>query len=169
MNNKIINIYELIGLIKDNKAPIQIQYDGYLWNFDKEDNDYYSSDIDDLLFDKYIKNSIFEYLNDKVKILNEENDAWENVENIDNSSDDTLLTMECYTGIPEKAQDWNFNILKKKINQLIKNQKYLKKKMERNKKSTEFHVETDMYGSAYVADEYGNPYRSKITETEKTC
>ena len=100
MNNKIINIYELIGLIKDNKAPIQIQYDGYLWNFDKEDNDYYSSDIDDLLFDKYIKNSIFEYLNDKVKILNEENDAWENVENIDNSSDDTLLTIECYTGIP---------------------------------------------------------------------
>ena len=72
-------------------------------------------------------------LNDTVEILPEENDPniyWEDIEEINNSADNTLFVMECYTGIPEKAQDWNFDVLKAKINQLIKNQKYLKEKLE---------------------------------------
>ena len=39
----------------------------------------------------------------------------EEIEELDTTAENTLFTMEYYTGIPEKAQDWNFNILKNKI------------------------------------------------------
>lgn len=42
-------------------------------------------------------------------------DTTEEIEELDTTAENTLFTMECYTGIPEKAQDWNFNILKNKI------------------------------------------------------
>lgn len=41
------------------------------------------------------------------------------IEKLDTTSENTLFTMECFTGIPEKAQDWNFNVLKDKLNEVI--------------------------------------------------
>lgn len=34
--------------------------------------------------------------------------------------DNLALCYKCFTGIPEMAQDWNFNILKDKINELVR-------------------------------------------------
>ena len=129
MENKEITMYKLMGLIKDGKAPKKIEYDGEIfeWSgFNYKSNGEYISDYIKL------KNDI-DIPDIKVKILPEENDEWEDIEEINNSADNTLFVMECYTGIPEKAQDWNFNILENKINQLIKNQKRIIEKLEENK------------------------------------
>ena len=136
MKNKIITIYELMGLIKDGKAPKKIEYDGYIWEYCKNDYDYYSIEKEMILSNEYI--NILEYLDDIVEILPEENDEWEDIEEINSNADNTLFVMECYTGIPEKAQDWNFNILENEINKLIKNQKYLKEKIDNVKDDVVF-------------------------------
>ena len=47
-------------------------------------------------------------------------DKTEEIEEVDTTTENTLFTMECFIGIPEKAQDWNFNILKDKINELVR-------------------------------------------------
>lgn len=63
---------------------------------------------------------------DKAEALNvaiyelENKEEIEKIEEIGTTARNTLFTMECFTGIPEKAQDWNFNILKEKINELVK-------------------------------------------------
>lgn len=57
-------IYELLGMIKDNKAPKKILYDGMIWRFDDEDNYYWS---DGIWFDDYC--DITKILNDEVEIL----------------------------------------------------------------------------------------------------
>ena len=124
MKNKIITIYDLVLLIKSNKAPKKIFYNGSEYRFCKNIGDYRKFGMGHCL----IMKDVLE--NDTVEILPEENYEWEDIEEINSNADNTLFVMECYTGIPEKAQDWNFNILEKEINQLIKNQKYLKEKLE---------------------------------------
>ena len=57
-----------------------------------------------------------EYL--KIEPMEDEEDK-PIIEKLDTTSENTLFTMECFTGIPEKAQDWNFNILKDKLNEII--------------------------------------------------
>ena len=118
MKNKEITIYELLGLIKDRKAPIIIKYDNTIWGYEKDDNDYYSIDRDVLLLDEYIRKDFIEYLNDTIEILPEENDEWEDIEEcsrkefLDLTSEEKSLELYCY------------------IRDLIKNQKYLKEKLE---------------------------------------
>lgn len=51
-----------------------------------------------------------------VEILEEDKHI---IEKIDTTLENTLFTMECYTGIPEQALDWNFTILKNVINEII--------------------------------------------------
>ena len=180
MKNKEITIYELIGLIKDDKAPKKIKIDDDVWYFVKRyDGNYYIDKEEycfhccQLGFDYYIENDLlnkkiveilpeendeqhiemqfpdtfeefvksYSFVDDKEIYTNgseliptfrlkqwiehkkEENDEWEDIEEINSNADNTLFVMECYTGIPEKAQDWNFNILEIEINQLIKNQR----------------------------------------------
>lgn len=67
----------------------------------------------------------FRILNDTVEIISEENNEWEDIEEINR-----LFIMERYKGIPEKALDYNFTFLEKEIKSLIKNQKFLKEKLE---------------------------------------
>ena len=108
--NKTISVYELLGLIKDN--PNKNIYVKYFSRFiEKEDIMWACLEN---LFDKLDNKIIF--LNDKVKILEEDKPI---IEKIDTTTENTLFTMECYTGIPEKAQDWNFNVLKDKLNEVI--------------------------------------------------
>ena len=54
--------------------------------------------------------------NENVEILEKDKPI---IEKIDTTTENTLFTMECFTGIPEKAEDWNFNILKNTLNQII--------------------------------------------------
>ncbi len=79
--NKTITIYELLGLVKDGKAPKKIKYDGYLWSYCNIycHNGVYCSYWNemDIELQDYTENNIIRYLNDTVEII-EDNDKLEN-------------------------------------------------------------------------------------------
>ena len=114
MKNKIITIYELIGFIKDGKAPKQIKYDDEIYCWNDEYKSYLNEDRWDLFY-KY--RNISKILNNMVEILPEENNEWEDIEELSLTPKDISLTDVVLE---------NRGI----INQLIKNQKYLKEKLE---------------------------------------
>ena len=67
-----ITMYELLGMVKDGKAPIIIKYANYIWTYEKCVNDY-TNDNEYLFADVMCNaddNAIF--LNEKVEILEEE-------------------------------------------------------------------------------------------------
>ncbi len=114
MKNKEITMLGLANRIYNRIAPKKIKYDGDVWEYCEDDCNYYSKNQDVMLNNEYI--SILKFLDDKVEILPEENDEWEDIgiiENIDNFTIGDLIELNAKT-----------------INQLIKNQKYLKEKLE---------------------------------------
>ncbi len=89
---KIITIYELIGMVKDGKAPKKIKYKdkiyyyikGYDFNYMYNSSDYSPLDKNKSLFtfspyktkdgrEYWDGNTAIDFLNDKVEILEEEN------------------------------------------------------------------------------------------------
>lgn len=63
-----ITIYELLGLIKDGKAPKKIKYDDEIWECSKEE--YYScKDGSILLGDLFFNYKIQTFINDEVEII----------------------------------------------------------------------------------------------------
>lgn len=83
-----ITIYELLGLIKDDKAPKTIKYDDYIWTLRKQFNDYWN-DISYLItngFEEWENSKNF--LNETIEIIEEEKE----IEKIDNEHD-----YYCYT------------------------------------------------------------------------
>ena len=114
MKNKIITIYELLGLIREGKAPKKIKdkYNIYKLNVEKEDYENIHTSV--FLYCKFENcQNTKDFLNDTVEILPEENNELEDIEELKNypyivSQDDVINT----------------------INQIIKNQKYLKEKLE---------------------------------------
>lgn len=66
-----ITMYELIGLVKDGKAPKKIKYDGKALIYDEEIKDYWC------YYDKFLFEYKFaecnDFLNDKVEIIGEPN------------------------------------------------------------------------------------------------
>lgn len=76
--NKTITIYELLGLIKDGKAPERILYGDEYLTFDNVDKDYFSEETESLFIDLF-KNTATNYiLNDTVEII-EDNDKLEKI------------------------------------------------------------------------------------------
>ena len=80
MGNKKITIYKLIKLIKQNKAPKKVIYNGSEYKFCKDIGDYrrlgweHCLIIKDVFtFDNHFHNSLYNMLNCKVEILSEEN------------------------------------------------------------------------------------------------
>lgn len=112
--NKIITVYELLGLIKDGNAPKKIKHKGDTYIYAGDDYSI-NDNREDWLITKY-NYFLTDFLNEEVEILEENKPI---IEKIDTTTENTLFTMECFTGIPEKAQDWNFNILKDKLNEVI--------------------------------------------------
>ena len=117
--NKEITIYELLGLIKDNKTPKKIvyQYYDYSWNESKED---YQKSDGDLLF---VNINIHYHLNDKVEITE---DGFEDIEIINLKDDRIVIKYNSdeelhYMTTNKKDRD----IYITKINQLIRNQQKL--------------------------------------------
>lgn len=120
-------IYELLGMIKDDKAPKKIFYREKLWEYDAQDKDYWTISYDgtEWLFDEYLTLDI---LNDEVEILettitikDDKFTGWEaeakcddeknllvsnKIEKIDNS----------YYHLP---QDEQYQLFKHKINEII--------------------------------------------------
>ena len=125
MKNKEITMYELIGLIKNDKAPKKIKIDDDIWYFVKRyDGNYYIDKEEycfhccQLGFDYYIENN---KLNDIVEILPEENDEWEDIEEL------------CIL----KTHEYNTTTVQTNrivINKLIKNQKYLKERLDKDER-----------------------------------
>ena len=112
-----IEIMDLLHKIYNlDDMPGKIIFDNCVWRYCSEFQDYQSER--GYLFGDYMShiNETVKFLNDKVEILEEDKPI---IEKLDTTSENTLFTMECFTGIPEKAQDWNFNILKDKLNQII--------------------------------------------------
>ena len=126
-----ITIYELMGLIKDGEAPKEIKIDNKIWFFYKSNERV--SYVDDeksylkscsLNFNYYIENN---KLNDEIEILPEENDEWEDIEEIKYKDKKIYNSVtDAYNTLNSKEK----NIFIPIINQLIKNQKYLKRKLE---------------------------------------
>ena len=102
---KVISIYELLGLIKDGKAPKRIHTYVYNWVYDN--NKDYINDFETKLFEDYLKNVISTTLNDEVEII-------EPVE-------DEFIDIEEITSVENSPKE--FYKFSKKINEIIKNQK----------------------------------------------
>ena len=67
-----ITIYELLGLVKDGKAPKKIKYNDILWIYSNENQDYLSLTENDDLFGHLFTNlSTNGFINDEVEIIEE--------------------------------------------------------------------------------------------------
>lgn len=73
---KEISVYELLGLIKDGKAPKKIKYENIIWKHNLEENEYIEDGKDCWLFQDYFPNNLnfLDCLKDKVEIINCEKD-----------------------------------------------------------------------------------------------
>ena len=121
----IITMYELIGLIKDDEAPKKIKdpVTDLIYEYNEKEKNYFRKPATDkeisqpyygLFYDDY---DLMFNLDYAVETIPEENDdEWEEIELL--MCLDTRETSDCIC----KIQD--------KINQLIKNQKHLKEKLE---------------------------------------
>lgn len=78
-------IYELLGMIKDGKAPKKIKYDEMIWKFE-EDKLYFYENI---WLEDYC--NLTTSLNDEVEIIEEENKIPEKIEKITISEDEKSL------------------------------------------------------------------------------
>ena len=65
--NKIISVYELLGLIKDDKAPKSIIYKNEYFKYSKENRDYIGEN--NYLFSDFA--DLISILNEKVEIIEE--------------------------------------------------------------------------------------------------
>lgn len=67
--NKEITIYELLGLIKDGKAPKLVKYDNYIWKYKKQFDDYFNDEeyLIENGFDSW--NNAKDFLEEKVEII----------------------------------------------------------------------------------------------------
>ncbi|MGM9881586.1 MAG: hypothetical protein ACI31S_01940 [Bacilli bacterium] len=130
---KTITIYELLGLVKDKKAPKKVLiHDKVYYLLEDEQNYVYSKNSHDIRdWEMYIDNSIniTRCLNDEVLILedNEETEI-QDEEEFEDIEPLILRTFErtgqaVTTDRLEDYCDYNFEKLEEEINQLIKNQK----------------------------------------------
>ncbi len=121
MKNKEITMLELFKLIEDGKAPKRIKiYDEIYKLLDIKVD--YINEIDNTLLSTNLTRTLkYNYLPTmlqiNIEILPEENDDWEEIEEIDINLG--ILNM---TGTEKYISNH--------VNKLIKNQKYLKEKME---------------------------------------
>ncbi len=125
-----ITVYELVGLIKDGKAPKNIEYNLHKWIWDSNYDEYFSAtDSSYGLFQNELNGILPKSLNDKVEILPEENDGWEDIEEFEIVGCNVKIKIgDNETFIPTESLIIDYVLAK--VNQLIKNQKYLKEKLE---------------------------------------
>ena len=118
-----ITIYELLGLIKDGKAPKKIKYLGNIYEYNKKDKRYHNVDPKRLDLSSKFGDFNFNYLDDEVEILDEE-DEFIDIEELDVEYDDDGRIDGVYMARPEVEE-------RKIINDLIKNQKKIISKIDK--------------------------------------
>ncbi len=126
-----ITIYDLMGLMKDGKAPKKIKIDNREYDYNL--GDYYSTKGVSLLNDYNLRLcNIEEILEAKIEILPEENDEWEDIYTLSDIEEGHFMNRQNgMTKEDRRLLDSNFKTLGETINQLIKNQKYLKEKLDK--------------------------------------
>lgn len=66
-----ITIYDLLGLVKDGKAPKKIRYNNEVWELN-DDNEYENNNYDKSLLEKlFYELYTLDFINDKVEIIEE--------------------------------------------------------------------------------------------------
>lgn len=125
-----ITIYELLGLIKDGKAPRKIKYSSYIMIYEIDENDYRTLEQDyydcDVKTYKWLTDCMdgFTDLNDEVEVIEE--DTFEDIEELNvilmNGRDDS----DARVSIIQE----NFIRTTDTINELIRNQKKIISKLE---------------------------------------
>jgi hypothetical protein len=121
--NKTITVYELLGLVKDGKAPKRIKFKEEY--FDLRNGRYYNSNYTDEISEE----SLGAYfcldglLNDTVEII-EDNDKLEKIKSLNNVGGSSDL------GEFEDKQHLNNHILKDKINKIINHINKIEEKLD---------------------------------------
>ena len=135
MKNKEITMLELFKLISDNNPPKKIRYKNKVYIFTKRDYSckgaFLSTELSNLLRINYLE----EILNIKFEILPEENDEWEDIEKINVIKDENckrFIEYDSETGHHKYTIRLLDEYFSNKINELIKNQKYLKERLDKN-------------------------------------
>ena len=139
MKNKEITMLELFKLIAEGNPPKKIHWkysdlndDTYIW-YDHACGYYEEGHAGEMGYKllAYRNEQFSKILNSIVEILPEENDEWEDIEELKNEG--RFKFYDKKTGMSEeiaKILDAYFEALIIKINELVKNQKYLKEKLE---------------------------------------
>jgi hypothetical protein len=124
-----ITIYELLGLVKEDKAPKEILYNNRVWKYKEQHKDYYN-DMWSLLENQI--DVITCYFNDIVEII--EDKEYEDIEGINYyPKNKTEFQVDYY----EDGELKHFCLNKKqryfadKINALIRNQKYILERLNK--------------------------------------
>jgi hypothetical protein len=124
MKNKTITIYELLGLIKDGKAPYKIKLDDQVYAY--SDDDYMGVDEQTSAYcylSSYVgSNYIIDIFTRKIEVLEESLDEFEDIEELDTISICNLSGANSLNGLAN-GQYVNNCHFKHSINQLIRNQK----------------------------------------------
>lgn len=116
---KIIDMLILISNKEFDKVPKRFMYLDDEYYFDNETNEYYS--IESMFFLKALIKPCLAILNDEVEIIEgPKPKKTSDIEEIDTKLDNKIFTIQGYIGTPEKALDWNFDILKDKLNEVIR-------------------------------------------------
>lgn len=118
---KTITLYELLGLIKDDKAPKKIKYEDKIYTFYDFVCGYYEegfAGINNKKFLTFRNEQYYKVLNDEVEIISDE-EEFEDVEEFkEYKFINTRDILELEMLINKINADYNY-----KINQLIRNQK----------------------------------------------
>ena len=118
-----ITIYELLGLIKDGKAPEKIKYQDYCWEWTGDDYETRKFGVQKFLITGQEYTWVTDFLKDEVRVLEEvEDKEYEDIEEL-NLDTDKLLKKVVIT-----AQDY---VIEDKINALIRNQKYILERLDK--------------------------------------
>lgn len=114
-----ITIYELIGLVKDGKAPEKIRYNNEIWKYDDElktyDNDDYGNDLLEKLFYEVC---ISDFINNEVEIIEEPKKIEKLLLDM-NSINKGNMTADYENYTVGNIAEHNFGVIYKKINELI--------------------------------------------------
>lgn len=108
--NKTITIYELLGLVKDGKAPKKIKYDGDKYTY----NDCKDYEIDSSNYNLFETITVTFILNDTVEII-EDNDKLEKIKWNEKESRAGILRTDQEIEVLAKRTE----TLKKKIAELV--------------------------------------------------
>ena len=119
-----ITMFELLGMIKDGKAPKKIKWRDKIWTYNNRDQDYEINDTD-LLGYGFCNHRTLDFLNDEIEILEEEKKIPERVLNAKVFDVPKLNNMELSNIALTNKQD--IKLIKDTLNEVLD---YLKSKGE---------------------------------------